>query len=78
MRLNGDELQEVAKVIAGRLNKATGPVSVMIPTRGFSRFGAEDGVWYDPETDRRFISPLKRDILRKMAKDFLKSCVARS
>jgi len=59
MRLNVAESRKLGRIIARKLNKAIGQVHVVIPTRGFSQFDAEDGIWYDPETDKALIATLK-------------------
>jgi uncharacterized protein (UPF0261 family) len=52
----------VAKVIAEKLNRANGPVKVLIPTRGFSSWDREGKSFYDPDTDKIFIDSLKRNL----------------
>jgi uncharacterized protein (UPF0261 family) len=54
------EVTTAAEVMAERLNAARGPVSLLLPQRGFSANGREGGLLYEPETDRRL-----REILRK-------------
>lgn len=71
MRTNADEMVQLANLMADRLNRARGPVSVLIPRRGFSKYDHENGpfamtyngsqadrVWYDPEANTAFISAL--------------------
>jgi uncharacterized protein (UPF0261 family) len=62
LRLNRDEMRLVAKVIAEKLNRANGPVKVLIPTRGFSSWDKEGKSFYDPDTDKIFIDSLKRNL----------------
>jgi uncharacterized protein (UPF0261 family) len=59
MRLNADEMRLLAEVIAKKLNAASGPVKVLIPTRGFSVWDKEGADFYDPQADRIFIDSLK-------------------
>ncbi len=59
MRLNSDELRLAAEVIAEKLNRAMGPVRVLIPTRGFSSWDQEGKGFYDPDADRIFVKTLK-------------------
>jgi uncharacterized protein (UPF0261 family) len=63
VRLTPDEGVALGRMVAERLAGATGPVSVIVPTRGFSLADAEGGDLYDPAADRAFIDAL-RDALR--------------
>ena len=60
LRLNSDEVRLVAEVMAEKLNRAIGPVKVLIPTRGFSSWDQKGKSFYDPGADRVFIDSLKR------------------
>jgi uncharacterized protein (UPF0261 family) len=60
LRLNSDELRLVAEVMAEKLNRATGPVKVLIPVCGFSSWDRRGKSFYDPEADRVFIDSLRR------------------
>lgn len=68
MRTNDEEMVALGEMFAERLNQAKGPVTVMIPTQGFSQHviretsdidGNVIGSWRKPETDRLFIDTLK-------------------
>ncbi|MEO8288039.1 MAG: Tm-1-like ATP-binding domain-containing protein [Chloroflexota bacterium] len=62
IRLNRDEMQEVGRVMAQKLNKATGPLSVVVPTRGLSIPNVPGGVFWDPEADLAFLQSLMLDL----------------
>jgi uncharacterized protein (UPF0261 family) len=62
LRLNSDEMRSVAKVMAEKLNRANGPVKVLIPTRGFSSWDREGKSFYDPDADKIFIDSLKQSL----------------
>jgi uncharacterized protein (UPF0261 family) len=62
VRLNANELKMVAEVVANKLNNSKGPVSVVIPLRGFSAWDKEGKVFYDPEADKVFIETLKANL----------------
>ena len=68
MRTNDTEMVVLAEMFADRLNPAKGPVTVMIPKKGFSQFvdrntsnidGEIVGQWRKPETDRLFVETLR-------------------
>jgi uncharacterized protein (UPF0261 family) len=62
VRLEADEMAELAGVIAGRLNAARGPVRVVAPTRGFSLSDTEgNALWY-PEADATFLDALEAQL----------------
>jgi uncharacterized protein (UPF0261 family) len=63
VRLDRDEEAQLGRMVAERLNEATGPVRVVAPTRGFSLADAEGGDLWDPESDRAFLDAL-REALR--------------
>jgi uncharacterized protein (UPF0261 family) len=59
-RFNTEELEIGAKVYAEKLNKAKGPVAILIPLRGWSSIDREGTILYDPEEDRVFVEELRR------------------
>ena len=59
IRTSEEELKSVSEIMAMRLNKARGPVAIVIPLRGFSFYDREGELLYDPKVDRAFIDSLK-------------------
>ncbi len=59
MRTTVEENVELGKMIARKLNQATGPVALFIPLRGVSMIDTEGAAFYDPEADRALIDTLK-------------------
>lgn len=59
MRTTREECAELGRRIAGKLNRATGPLTVFIPRRGFSSIGIAGGVFHDPEADAALILELR-------------------
>jgi uncharacterized protein (UPF0261 family) len=62
VRTSADEMRQVAKVVAEKLNKHPNRklVKFLVPTRGFSTLGAAGGPLHEPETDRAFLDELKK------------------
>ena len=58
VRLEPDEMADLGRVVAERLNEARGPVRVLAPSLGFSLADVEGGdLWY-PEADAAFLEAL--------------------
>ncbi len=62
VRLESDEMAELGRIVAERLNGARGPVRVVAPTRGFSLADVEGGDLWDPEADAAFLEALAGDL----------------
>lgn len=62
MRTTPEELAEMGKIFAEKLNKATGSVAVMIPLKGVSQIDLEGKIFYWPEALQAFIDHLKADL----------------
>jgi uncharacterized protein (UPF0261 family) len=60
LRLSTEELEQVAGVMADKLNQAKGPVLFLIPTQGWSTADAPGGPAYDPVEDQVFTAALKK------------------
>jgi uncharacterized protein (UPF0261 family) len=54
-----DEMAALGRIFAERLNEATGPVAVMVPTAGLSIPSVPGGVFWDPAADARFLTELQ-------------------
>jgi uncharacterized protein (UPF0261 family) len=54
-----EEMAEAARLMAEKLNRSGGPVTVVLPMRGFSERDKEGMVFYDPEGRRAFRDMLK-------------------
>ena len=59
MRTNSGEAALIGELVARKLNLATGPVSVFVPSRGFSALGAPGGQFHDPVADEALITSLR-------------------
>jgi len=62
VRATAVEMVRAAKFLAKKINRAIGPVRIMIPLRGFSEPNAVGKPFYDPQTDREFIRTLKQGL----------------
>jgi uncharacterized protein (UPF0261 family) len=58
VRLTTDEMATVGRIFAEKANKAKGPTTVVVPTRGFSVPDCEGGPFWDPEADQAFVDAL--------------------
>lgn len=59
VRASKEEMRVIGKVMAEKLNKATGPTIVVIPLGGFSMYCHPGEALYDPGADKIFIRTLK-------------------
>jgi uncharacterized protein (UPF0261 family) len=62
MRTTPDECREIARVIAVKLNAATGPTELFIPLRGVSAIATEGQVFHDPEADAALFETLRAEL----------------
>jgi len=62
VRTNKDEMIQVAKVMAGRLNASTGPAAVIIPMGGFSQADVRGGAFADPDANTALIRILENEL----------------
>jgi len=67
LRISPDELKKVANVFAEKLNRARGPVSVLIPLKGWSSADLPGNPTYDPEEDRLFTEVLRENLKPEIA-----------
>ncbi|MBN8988925.1 MAG: Tm-1-like ATP-binding domain-containing protein [Rhizobiales bacterium] len=58
LRTTADENVAIAEFIAAKLNRARGPVAVVLPMRGFSAYDIEGGPFFDPVADAAFCTTL--------------------
>ena len=59
MRTTPEELAQMGKIFAEKLNKATAPVAVLLPLKGVSQIDLEGKIFYWPEALQAFIDNLK-------------------
>lgn len=61
-RYNAEELTLAAKVYADKLNRARGPVKILIPLRGWSSLDRKGSVLHAPEEDKVFVDELRKNL----------------
>lgn len=59
VRAANQEMVDTARLLASKLNRALGPVKVMIPLGGFSDPNHPGGPFWDPEADGLFVKTLE-------------------
>lgn len=64
LRTNAQECKEIGKILADKINAATGPVKVLIPKEGISQYSSPGGPLVDTEADEALFTAIK-DNLRK-------------
>ena len=59
MRTTPDECREIGRIIAGKLNAATGPTELFVPLRGVSAIATEGQVFYDADADAALFDTIR-------------------
>jgi len=62
VRLEPEEMAELGRVVAERLNDARGPVHVLVPTAGFSLADVDGGDLWHPTADAAFVETLAAEL----------------
>jgi uncharacterized protein (UPF0261 family) len=62
MRTTPEECAELGRIIAEKLNKATGPIVLMLPLRGVSAIDKEGQPFYDPEADEVLFDAIRKNV----------------
>jgi uncharacterized protein (UPF0261 family) len=57
-----DEMMIGAKLYAEKINKAKGPIKLVVPLKGWSSIDGEGSILYDPKEDQIFIEELKKNL----------------
>ncbi len=60
MRTDTEENRKLGQEIAEKLNKASGPVKVLLPMQGISKVSSSAGVFYAPDTDQVLFETIKQ------------------
>jgi uncharacterized protein (UPF0261 family) len=62
VRTTKEEVAKAAEILAGRADRATGPVAIVIPKLGFSSVDAEGQHFYDPDADAAFAQKVRETV----------------
>ena len=59
VRTNAEESIELGRMLAEKLNRATGPVSLFVPLRGGSSYAISGAVFHDPVADAALVESIR-------------------
>jgi uncharacterized protein (UPF0261 family) len=62
MRTSVSESRRLGRLVALKLNRARGPVAVLLPLRGFSAYDKRGKAFFNPKADLAFIKALERHL----------------
>lgn len=62
VRLNKEEMAEVGREVAKRLQYTTADAVFMIPTAGYDSYAVKGQGFFDPEADKAFVDELKKNL----------------
>ncbi|MBF7084445.1 Tm-1-like ATP-binding domain-containing protein [Desulfallas sp. Bu1-1] len=66
VRVTAEELKQVARVVAERLNEAIAPTKMLYPQKGWSAMSEEGMHIHDPEADAAFLEELKKHLKKEV------------
>ena len=61
-RTTPDECREIARIIARKLNAATGPTVLFVPLEGVSMIATEGQPFYDPAADEALFGAVRENL----------------
>jgi uncharacterized protein (UPF0261 family) len=67
MRTTAEECAALGEILAGKLNRATGPTTVLLPRGGVSALDRPGQPFHDPEADRALFDALRRHLAPHVA-----------
>jgi uncharacterized protein (UPF0261 family) len=62
VRSTPEDCARFAELLAAKLNRATGPVTLFVPLRGTSSYATEGAVFHDPEADRALFDAIRHHV----------------
>ncbi len=71
MRTDVDECAALGRALAERLNESTGPLTVLLPRKGFSMIDAPGGPFWWPEANEALFTSLRENLRRDIPREEL-------
>ena len=68
-RTTAEEVAEIGRLVADKVNRAQGPVRVVVPTLGWSSLSVKGADLHDPEADAAFVPALREKLDPSIAVD---------
>jgi uncharacterized protein (UPF0261 family) len=62
MRTTPEETAELGRIIAEKLNAATGPTALFVPLQGVSMIDAEGEAFHNPEADQALFEAIRQHL----------------
>jgi uncharacterized protein (UPF0261 family) len=62
VRTNVEESAQLGRVLAAKVNTATGPTAVLLPLAGLSAYEAPDGPYVDPAADEALFTAIRMEL----------------
>lgn len=62
VKVTQKEMVEIGRIMAKRLNESKGPVTILVPLRGWSTYGSRGGLFYDLKGYQRLLTSLKKGL----------------
>jgi len=62
VKVTQKEMPEIGRIMAKRLNQSKGPVTILVPLRGWSTYGSKGGLFYDLKGYRLLLTSLKKGL----------------
>jgi uncharacterized protein (UPF0261 family) len=62
MRTSADESSQLGRLLAEKVNRYTGPVSVLLPLRTVSVIGGQGQPFYDPQADECLFHSIRENL----------------
>lgn len=75
MRTTPEENRRFARWIAGKLNRSTAPVTVVVPEKGVLALDVEGGPFYDPAADAALFDELEKSVEQSASRRIVRAAM---